>query len=200
MPIEAIDYGENIRSRGSVRYLLGLIVRLQKYLKHERARRVARRRGAKIGENVVLPFSLARKANSNLVIGDETTIASDDLDLRELLRIGSRVIIGRNVKLTTQSHNIDSPFWETTGNGGLEIGDYVWCATDVSVLPGCRKIGRGAILGASAVVVKDVEEMAVMGGNPARLLRMRKAIHSSLVVPSVSGGDLLDYIKARKSA
>jgi len=197
MPIEAIDYGENIRSRGSVRYLLGLIVRLQRYLKHERARRVARRRGAKIGKNVVLPLSLARKSNSNLVIGDETTIASDDMNLRDPVRIGSHVIIGNNVKLMTRSHNVDSVFWESKGNGGLEICDYVWCATDVSILPGCRKIGKGAVLGASAVVVKDVEEMAVMGGNPARMLRMRKSVHSSLIVPSVLGGDLFAYIKAR---
>lgn len=58
-----------------------------------------------------------------------------------------------------------------------------------------RRIGRGAVIGAGSVVAKDVEPMAVMAGNPARLLRYRKCVHSNLVVESLLGNDLITYIK-----
>ena len=55
----------------------------------------------------------------------------------------------------------------------LVIEDDVWIGHGATVLPGCARIGRGAVIGAGAVVTRDVEPYAVMTGNPAKLLRMR---------------------------
>ncbi len=44
----------------------------------------------------------------------------------------------------------------------------------------------------------NVEPMQVVGGNPAKLLRMRECVHSSLVVESLLGGDFSVYRAARK--
>lgn len=198
MSITTDDYVAEIRRRSVIRFWLGAIVRFYSFLKHERIRKIARSNGAQIGENVVLPMSLARRCNSNLVVGNDSVIASDDFDLREPIRIGCHVIIGRGVSITTQSHNIDSLYWETIGNGGLVISDYVWCATFVTILPGCRRVGFGAVLGAAAVVVKDVEDLMVIGGNPAKCIRYRTAVHEKLNVPQVNGGDFLMYMRARK--
>ena len=55
---------------------------------------MARRNGAKIGEAVVMPWSLARKANDNLVVGSHVSIQTDKLDLRNPIHIGNHVIIG----------------------------------------------------------------------------------------------------------
>lgn len=55
----------------------------------------------------------------------------------------------------------------------LIIEDDVWVAHNVVILPGCKFIGRGAVIGAGAIVTKDVESYSVMVGNPARKLRDR---------------------------
>ena len=55
----------------------------------------------------------------------------------------------------------------------LEIGDDVWIGHNAIITPGCKAIGRGAIIGAGAVVTRDVPAYAVMAGSPAKQLRMR---------------------------
>jgi maltose O-acetyltransferase len=55
----------------------------------------------------------------------------------------------------------------------IVIEDDVWLGAGVTVLPG-RRIGRGAIVGAGAVVVTDVPPFAVAAGNPAVVLHDRR--------------------------
>lgn len=57
----------------------------------------------------------------------------------------------------------------------LDIGDDVWIGHNVMILPGCKNIGRGAVVGAGAIVTKDVPAYAIVAGNPARKLRDRFA-------------------------
>lgn len=56
----------------------------------------------------------------------------------------------------------------------LEICDDVWIGRRVIILQGCKRIGQGAIIGAGSVVTKDVPDWAIVGGNPARVLKMRR--------------------------
>jgi len=56
----------------------------------------------------------------------------------------------------------------------LEIGEDVWIGARAIILPGCARIGAHSIIGAGAVVTHDVPEYAIVGGNPARIIRMRK--------------------------
>ena len=55
----------------------------------------------------------------------------------------------------------------------LVIEDDVWIAHNVVILPGCKHIGRGAIIGAGAIVTRNVAPYSIMVGNPARRLRDR---------------------------
>lgn len=136
------NYEKDIKGRSTFRYILGLIVRWKQHFKYDRAVRIARKRGATVGENVVMPLSLAKVANSNLKIGDHVSIQSDNIDLRNPVTIGNHVIIGSETEIITTSHNIDSEEWEHK-HYGLTIEDYVWIPTRVMILPSCRKIGRG---------------------------------------------------------
>jgi acetyltransferase-like isoleucine patch superfamily enzyme len=87
----------------------------------------------------------------------------------------------------TQNHPLDRPsthpyfyeaglgFVEADGlePGHLDIGHDVWMGQSCVVLPGCRRIGTGAVIGANAVVTRDVPPFAVVAGVPAKVIRYR---------------------------
>lgn len=191
-------YEQRITERSLIKFYIGLIPRYVKYLKNQNYLRIAKRNGASIGTNTVISRSLAEKANSNLTIGNNSSIQSDNFDLRSKVKIGNNVIIGENVKIITASHNINSVDWEVKYYG-ITVEDFVWLATDVLVMPSCRLIEYGAVFGGGSVVVKDVEKMAVVSGNPAVKISERITVHKSLVVESLLGADLKEYIKVYRN-
>lgn len=186
------SYEERIGRRGLLHFVAGLLLRLRLWLRFSYNRRKAIRRGAKIGKNTVILSGLARRANANLVVGDECSIGTAKLDSRSPVHIGDHVIISNDSEIITTSHHIDSPEWEHK-HYGITIEDYVWIASDALVLPSCRRIGYGAVIGAGAVVVRDVPPMSVMGGNPACCIKQRGQVHDRLVIPSLLSGDLPIY-------
>ena len=58
-------------------------------------------------------------------------------------------------------------------DGYMTIEDDVWIGHNAVILPGCQKVGRGAVIGAGAIVTRDLEPYSVVVGNPARKLRDR---------------------------
>jgi len=57
--------------------------------------------------------------------------------------------------------------------GRLVIEDDVWIGHNAIIMPGCQHIGRGAVIGAGAIVTRNVDAYTVVAGNPARKLRDR---------------------------
>jgi len=132
-----------------------------------------------LGRNVYVGHQAILKGyyKNELRIGDETWIGQQCFfHAAGGLHIGARVGIGPGVKIITSSHReagreipvLLSPveFARTTIGDDSDLG--VGCV----VLPGVT-IGRGAIIGAGAVVNSDIPEYAVAAGVPARVLRMR---------------------------
>ncbi|MEG1580255.1 MAG: acetyltransferase, partial [Bacteroidaceae bacterium] len=56
----------------------------------------------------------------------------------------------------------------------LTIGNDVWIGTKVTILGNVKRIGNGVVIGACSVVTKDIPDYAVVGGNPAKIIRFRK--------------------------
>lgn len=86
--------------------------------------------------------------------------------------IGDHVLIGPNTGIYTAIHPIDP---EIRSKGvqkarPIIIEDKAWIGGSVTILPGVR-IGYGAIVGAGAVVTKDVPAMTIVAGNPAKAIR-----------------------------
>lgn len=95
------------------------------------------------------------------------------------LTIGNNVMMGPNVRVIGGGHRFDRTDIPMGEQGDLpksvlSIEDDVWIGDSVMILGKCRCIGEGAIIGASAVVTKDIPPYAIVAGNPARIIRFRK--------------------------
>lgn len=96
-----------------------------------------------------------------------------------LLTIDDYLMMGEDVMFLGSGHGfdrLDVPMGqqESKEKTPLYIAGDVWIGARVVVLPGCKRIGHGAIIGAGSVVTKDVPDYAIVGGNPAKLIRFRK--------------------------
>jgi len=94
----------------------------------------------------------------------------------ERITIGNNVLIAAGVRMITRKHGFADctvPMSEQGyTNAPIVIENDVWIGFQAVILPGVT-IGQGSIIGASAVVTKDVAPYSVMGGIPARLIRKR---------------------------
>ncbi len=128
----------------------------------------------KCGKNVniekgaVLPSSLELGDNSGL--GLNARISGKTI-------IGNNVMMGPNISIFTRNHSferIDIPMNQQgfSNEKPVVLSDDVWIGANVTILPGVH-VGTGAILGAASVVTKDVPDYAIVGGNPAKVLKMR---------------------------
>ncbi len=126
-----------------------------------------RRFGAKIGRNVQV-VSTARITNPwNVSLGDESCVG-DRAIVYALGRIdiGRQVTISQGAHLCAGTHDYRRPDMLLL-KLPISIADGAWVCADAFVGPNVR-IGSGAIVGARAVVVKDVPAEAIVAGNPAR--------------------------------
>jgi acetyltransferase-like isoleucine patch superfamily enzyme len=112
-----------------------------------------------------------------LRVGDGTSIAGTCvLSAACSVTLGRKVLLARNVYVSDHIHRYDDPLAAILDQGlarlePVEICDGAWLGQNVVVCPGVR-IGRGAVVGANAVVTTDVPDRALAVGAPARVVRM----------------------------
>jgi acetyltransferase-like isoleucine patch superfamily enzyme len=95
------------------------------------------------------------------------------------IEIGSNVSIGSGAQLMAGGHVFDDPdipvIRQARSAKGITIEDGAWIGTGAIILDGV-KVGRNGIVGAGAVVSKDVPAWTVVLGNPARVVQKRKEV------------------------
>lgn len=137
------------------------------------------------GKGVYLrPTSSDLKGLWNLSIGDDTSSPKGSTFYCTIapLTIGKKVIFGPHPTIITGDHRIDiigKYIIDITNKEKLPendqpvvIEDDVWCGANVTILKGVT-IGRGSVVAAGAVVTKSFPPYSIIGGVPARLLKMR---------------------------
>lgn len=126
------------------------------------------------GKNV--NFEKGAKFNPELSIGDNSGIGVNCLVSGETF-IGNDVMMGPDCIMYSYSHaynRLDIPMAEQGFESPtpIHIGNDVWIGARVIILPGVT-VGNHVIIGAGAVVTKDIPDYAVVGGVPAKVIRMR---------------------------
>lgn len=100
--------------------------------------------------------------------------------------LGDAVRIGAHTSILGFNHTMDDPnlevFRQPLTSKGIRIGNDVWIGSHVVVLDGVT-VGDHAVLAAGAVVTKDVPAGAIVGGNPAKLIKWRIAPDGQTAAP-----------------
>jgi maltose O-acetyltransferase len=158
LPSSITKYGIGKISK-HIRYLCvrGLFFQCSKNINIEKNARFGKGIGLKIGEYSGIGISC---------------IVPPDIS------IGKYVMMGPHVIIYDSTHNFERTdiamiFQGMTKKGNLVIEDDVWIGTRVIILPNVKRIGKGVIIGAGAIVTKDIPDYAVVGGNPAKILKYR---------------------------
>lgn len=158
--------------------------------------------GARIGDGVFIAPSAAVFCD-RLSIGDRSYVAAlayvtGDLTIgadcsinpyavvRGEIRMGDGVRIGAHASVLGFNHSMstEAPIHrQDTWSKGITLGDDVWIGSNATILDGVT-VGDHVVVGASAVVTKDVPDWAVVAGNPARVVRDRRAAPAA--VPSAA--------------
>jgi acetyltransferase-like isoleucine patch superfamily enzyme len=133
----------------------------------------------KIGSNTLFKsLSTTFQYPENIEIEDDAQIGPNCmLDGAGSIIIGKGTILAPEVLVYSRSHNFNNnlqalPFDNVMEVSPVTIGKYVWIGTRAIILPGVT-IGDGAIVAAGALVSKDVPSCAVVGGNPAKVIKSR---------------------------
>jgi len=129
--------------------------------------------GAKVGRKVNIANTATIYFPWNLEVGDWSAIG-EQAYLYNLGRmaIGRKVTISQRAHLCAGTHDFTDPALPLL-TPPITVGDQAWICADAFIGPGVA-VGEGAVAGARAVVVKDVEPWAVVAGNPARVVKRRE--------------------------
>jgi acetyltransferase-like isoleucine patch superfamily enzyme len=132
-----------------------------------------------LGRNTIIECTgVIRELGEELVIEDGVGIAANSfIAVRGGVRIGKNTIIGPGFHLHSENHvftDLDKPIrLQGATRKGVTIGEDCWIGSNVTILDGVH-IGNKCVIAAGAVVTKDAQDYSIIGGVPAKLIRLRK--------------------------
>ncbi|MHB8778305.1 MAG: acyltransferase [Anaerolineales bacterium] len=128
------------------------------------------------GKNINVERGAHFGSGSQIEIGDNSGIG-ENCQIPDNIKIGNNVMMGPDVLIIGKNHNYEDLKIPMRLQGVKEstpviIGNDTWIGARVIILPGVN-IGDGAIVGAGAVVTKDIPPYTICTGNPARIVKYR---------------------------
>ena len=129
------------------------------------------------GKNINIERGADFGNGKGIIIGDNSGIGVNCM-VRGPLEMGQNIMMGPEVQIMTCRHNTERTDIPMNQQGFLPerkvtINNDVWIGTRAIIMPGVT-IGKGSIIGANAVVTKDVPDYAVVAGVPAVVIKYRK--------------------------
>lgn len=159
---------------------LGHKVRLEKGVRID----ALSRNGVVLGDNVVLGRNTViectgslRSVGEGVKIGSRSTFGSDCMfGAAGGITVGEDVMAGQQIRFHSENHNYDDTNVPIRQQGvshkGITIGNNCWIGAGAVFLDGAR-LGDGCVVAANAVVRGEFPDNAVIGGVPAKILKMR---------------------------
>ncbi len=138
---------------------------------------------ASCGKNVIIAKG-GMFTYKNIYLGDNIYIGGQAMFMCTLakIRFGNNIMLGPRVAIITGGHRMDiigRYMIDITNNEkrpeddrDVIVQDDVWIGANVTILRGVT-IGEGSIVAAGSVVTKDVEPYSIVGGSPAKRIKMR---------------------------
>ena len=148
-----------------------------------------------------------RTANPNIhIIGEDAGL----LKMHQNVYLGGRVTFFCNAEISIDEHTMiahdvlihtathdysDHPMWSKRIDKPVKIGKHVWIGSRATILPGVV-IEDYAVIGAGAVVSKNVPRSAVVVGNPARIIKFRNDQYDEMSILNPSESEIIkaDYL------
>ncbi|MFM2291118.1 MAG: Maltose O-acetyltransferase [Bacteroidota bacterium] len=132
------------------------------------------------GDKLVIENHAYFGNGKDMRVGNEAGIGAHFKSLNRVVTMGDYSMMAEEVMLIGGIHKfdrLDIPMGHQPAEPKtpLTIEDDVWIGTRAMILPGCKHIGTGAIIGAGSVVTKDVPAYAIVGGNPAKVIKYRNS-------------------------
>lgn len=123
------------------------------------------------------PIVVKARGEGFFSMGKGSCLKSDSyIEYMGGVKIGNYFHTGKGLTIFSSNHNYENgdkiPYDDDDVMKEVVIGDFVWCGANVTIVPGVH-IGDGAVIGSGAVVTKDIPECAVVGGNPAKVIKYR---------------------------
>lgn len=151
-----------------------ILGKLSKKIRQFLCSRIFSRAGAKLNVEQGVYFGNGR----DIRVGNDVGFGKNFKTLNRRLTIDDELMMGEDVLFLGGGHNfedVETPMGKQGGKekSPLKINSDVWIGARAIILPGCQIIGKGVIIGAGAVVTKDVPDYAIIGGNPAKIIRFR---------------------------
>lgn len=133
--------------------------------------------GAQVGKNPKFFQGVWVVSCENLRIGDNVSVGRNVMIIAlGGITIGNDVMLAHASQLLSAGHRIPegcgSMRWAGPEMGPIVVQDNVWVGAQAILLPGVT-IGEGAVVGAGAVVTKDVPPYTIVGGVPAQVIKER---------------------------
>jgi len=141
-------------------------------IKNNKRREKLINEGAKIAATAEIGIVNINGRKDYLSIDNFSTLGKVEVALHDKVTIGKYVCINDGVIILTASHDVSDSLWSHK-KAPISIGDYAWIATNSIILPGVH-IGKGAVVGAGAVVSKNVSDYSIVTGNPAKEIEKKR--------------------------
>lgn len=155
-------------------YQIQRLFKLEKFYKYHMQVNVG-----SYGENLFVQYK-CYGFNQNVYLGNNVSFNGCRILGLGKVSIGDFFHSGMDLTIITSNHNYNEasaiPYDKIRINKDVTIKDFVWIGHGVIIMPGIT-IGEGAIIAAGAVVVKDIPDYAIAGGNPAKIIKYRDIEH-----------------------